>query len=415
MDAVNVADKTLAASLALFGAALLWRGLSPESWAADLLLAMGEAALVGGVADWFAVTALFEKPLGFPYHTAILPRRRAAFVQGATKLVRGEFLTRRKLLTLLPDDALVSMLRERLGGADVLATAKRFVHEHLAQWLRDYDGAKLSTSTAAKLRHELLSTPAGNLLYHLTRWLQTDGRDERLLAELADKARAALEGGLVRRELDAFVRGKLAQMGSGARVGLVLAQVSGVVDLDELERLTRTQLGVALRELATPGSATQARVLAAAYRQLQLASTDTATLDALAAMRGKLLRELPVEATLSEAVGQARAALSAALDDPASELSRTIDAATDAAITATLPTLAADWARLAHDVAGRSALYARELIGEVLHDGAARLTDAQLNALVYGKVESDLLWIRMNGSIVGGLLGALLWLLSRLT
>ena len=29
-----------------------------------------EAALVGGVADWFAVTALFKEPLGFPWHTA---------------------------------------------------------------------------------------------------------------------------------------------------------------------------------------------------------------------------------------------------------------------------------------------------------------------------------------------------------
>src|SRR5262249_44417466 len=58
-----------------------------------LLLAFGEAALVGGLADWFAVRALFEQPLGLPIpHTALIPRNRRRIVEQVRQLVLNEWL-----------------------------------------------------------------------------------------------------------------------------------------------------------------------------------------------------------------------------------------------------------------------------------------------------------------------------------
>ena len=45
----------------------------------------------------------------------------------------------------------------------------------------------------------------------------------------------------------------------------------------------------------------------------------------------------------------------------------------------------------------------------------SRLTDDQLNHLVYDKVEPDLLWIRMNGSIVGSIIGLVLFAILQAT
>ena len=75
---LNKADKTLVLAAALF---IFFLALNIEfkgNMLADFLLFVSEAALVGGIADWFAVTALFKKPLGFPYHTALLPKKRKA-------------------------------------------------------------------------------------------------------------------------------------------------------------------------------------------------------------------------------------------------------------------------------------------------------------------------------------------------
>src|SRR5262249_1354380 len=65
---------TVACNLALAGP------LPDEIWL-RLLAAGFEAATVGGLADWFAVTALFRHPLGIPIpHTAIIPERRAKII-----------------------------------------------------------------------------------------------------------------------------------------------------------------------------------------------------------------------------------------------------------------------------------------------------------------------------------------------
>src|SRR5438094_2544104 len=66
----------LALAAAVFGAATAFEGQYP--WL-GYVRATAEASLVGGLADWFAVTALFRRPLGLPIpHTAIVATRRSA-------------------------------------------------------------------------------------------------------------------------------------------------------------------------------------------------------------------------------------------------------------------------------------------------------------------------------------------------
>src|ERR1700684_1793619 len=65
------------ALLVLMGALTLGSYALPASTATDLLQAAAKAGFVGGIADWFAVTALFRHPLGIPIpHTAIIPNQK---------------------------------------------------------------------------------------------------------------------------------------------------------------------------------------------------------------------------------------------------------------------------------------------------------------------------------------------------
>src|SRR3954451_12430548 len=63
--------------LILMAALTLGSYALPHSAATDLLQAAAKAGFVGGIADWFAITALFRHPLGIPIpHTAIIPRQK---------------------------------------------------------------------------------------------------------------------------------------------------------------------------------------------------------------------------------------------------------------------------------------------------------------------------------------------------
>ena len=66
-------------------------------------------------------------------------------------------------------------------------------------------------------------------------------------------------------------------------------------------------------------------------------------------------------------------------------------------------------AKVLYDLLARSALHAQTLVGVIVNNVLSRLTDDELNHLIYDKLEEDLLWIRVNGSLVGGCIGLLLF------
>lgn len=77
--------------------------------------AFAEAAMVGGLADWFAVTALFRHPMGLPIpHTAIIPRNKDRIGDTLAQFLRDNFLT-------------PAVVARRMRGMDVAAAAGRFL------------------------------------------------------------------------------------------------------------------------------------------------------------------------------------------------------------------------------------------------------------------------------------------------
>ena len=84
------------ASMLLGGAVVLF--IIAIYFKIPMLQAFSEAAMVGGIADWFAVVALFRHPLGIPiWHTAIIPVKKNEIGENLGNFVSEEFLNREKL------------------------------------------------------------------------------------------------------------------------------------------------------------------------------------------------------------------------------------------------------------------------------------------------------------------------------
>ena len=79
--------------LAVVGSIIAWpyRG----GFTGGLIFAACEASLVGALADWFAVVALFRHPLGLKFipHTAIIPNNRGRIIEGIVKIVEKDWLS----------------------------------------------------------------------------------------------------------------------------------------------------------------------------------------------------------------------------------------------------------------------------------------------------------------------------------
>ena len=405
----NKADKTLLAAFAAFLMALATHLYCPGNRVAEGFLFCAEAALVGGIADWFAVTALFRKPLGFPYHTAILPRRRAAFVKASVTMVQKEFFSRRKIFRHL----------ERL----------HLLHQML-HYMRDFllrqDAQAQAEAIAAQVREVVGDIEPEAFFAGIGRWLQESGRDHAALARLAAQLRPRIEADETRTAifhmLEAYEKER-----AGGTLGLFmagLAEALGLVDLEEAAAIIQRQLLAMADELGEEGSPLQEKVLELIYEQAAVLNSDAEFHLMMHKLKDSIEGELPIEDVALSAIEHLRehfAADQARAVDPLEEhlpmlhsrLAEILEAEYDRAIALmeTDEELRHTVGHFLYDLIARSALHAQTLVGVIVESVLGRLTDEQLNHLVYDKVEPDLLWIRMNGSIVGAGIGLVMYLL----
>jgi len=182
--------KMVAASLLVFAAAVFVaiRIADPdESWA-GYVEAIAEAAMVGALADWFAVTALFRHPLGLPIpHTAIIPKRKDEIGRSLGDFVESNFLT-------------AEVIDQRLGGAEIAQRA--------GVWLSDEAHAeRAGEAIADALRGALEVLDDTEIQQGVEQLVQTrlDATD---IAPLLGKAiDLTVEGGHQQRLLDALLVG----------------------------------------------------------------------------------------------------------------------------------------------------------------------------------------------------------------
>jgi uncharacterized membrane-anchored protein YjiN (DUF445 family) len=160
--------RLLALSLLVIAAVvfLLTRGRG-GGW--GFVAAAAEAAMVGAIADWFAVTALFRHPLGLPVpHTAIIPERKAALGASLEAFVTENFLTEENA-------------RSRLGSADVT--------RRIGRWLSREPNAQRVVAEAAP--------PLGRALRSVRDEEVRSFLDEALLPRLGEEQLSPVAGHLL--------------------------------------------------------------------------------------------------------------------------------------------------------------------------------------------------------------------------
>ena len=121
-----VATGLLVVMAVVFG---VTRALEPQYPWLGYVKAFAEAAMVGGLADWFAVTALFRHPLGLPIpHTAIIPRNKDRIGETLANFLKENFL-------------IPSVVARRMRRLDVAAAAGRFLQTPAGHGTRIRAGA----------------------------------------------------------------------------------------------------------------------------------------------------------------------------------------------------------------------------------------------------------------------------------
>ena len=384
----NRADKTLLATAAIFCFALCLNIQYRDNVFAKGFLFCAEAALVGGIADWFAVTALFEKPLGFPWHTAILPRRRQSFIEATGRMLQQEFFGRKSLIKKIRRIDFATMVSAWLGRSQTKQMLAEWLLNRLPLWLskngRLPDGA-LSRSSALELKAESLKP--------LSDYAIRTFYDFAKNPEFYQRVKHGLE-----EYVDSKLQGPMAMMMAG------FAQSANIINVDEAAELIQKKTILLMERVQQENTAEYAQVQESLGKIFDFYEKNLLVKQELNDVLLNRAEKWDFCGHLLNQNGQIDALFEKDLVKLIEELLERAEA-----LLSNNKTLQEELNGLIYQMAARGALQAQDLLGSITNDVLGTMTDQQINRLVYDKAEPDLLWIRMNGSIVGASIGLVLF------
>src|SRR6266850_682767 len=168
-----------------------------------------EASMVGAIADWFAVTALFHHPLGMRFipHTAIIPRNKQRIAAGLSHFIQSNFLTSAAVVQRIRDFRPARTLYGWLVRSENAETIASYVVRVTAHGLAALDDERvrnyLQQTIARRLREADVAGAAAQLLDVLT--------ENKRHHELLDAALRALDEVLARADTQAYIAGEVAK------------------------------------------------------------------------------------------------------------------------------------------------------------------------------------------------------------
>ena len=178
----------LAATLLLVGTAALFgvaRHYEPFHWAWGYVAAFAAAATVGGLADWYAVVALFRRPLGLPIpHTAIIPRNHLRIADTLGEFIETNFLAPEPVEARLREVDFAALVADWLSDRERSAALARFILRLLPQTLAAIDQSGLRGFLGKRILAELERVELAPLAAGLLSAVTEKGRHQRLLDEL---------------------------------------------------------------------------------------------------------------------------------------------------------------------------------------------------------------------------------------
>lgn len=398
-------------SLAFMACGFLITLFLPENLAVILLRGGFEAGLVGGIADWFAVTALFRHPLGLKIpHTSLLLKNRDKIVQSLISSMETELLNKQSIENKLRGINFVAlgsrMLTKFLARKRVRTQILQQAHAVVLRLPVEKAVPYLQSAAADYIREAELGAAADTIVTRL----MNDGKD---IAAL-DYALEGISGWSSRPETKALLgriaSEKLAEVKLGGLKGMAFQAFVGFVDADMLGDMLQGMVQSGIRDFREEDSPYRDQIIQEIRVALfQLVNDETK----IARLKEWALGELQGEAAaafLQQQLEVFRVKAAAMLEEESASGGRRLFS---------LYTKLArriseeqEWIQSWEDRIRASLISLVEAnhyrIGILVKENLDQMDDATLVNMLEDKVGKDLQWIRVNGAVCGFVVGLVL-------
>lgn len=369
-----------------------------------------EAGLVGGLADWFAVTALFRHPMGIPIpHTALLPKNRKRVTKGLINTLENEWLTKESITNKVKEMQLAQMvlqIAEREMQSDAV---KKGIVTIAEKAIVSIDTEKLAVIIEKELKTYLHTINTSNILQVLVDQLVVQEYDEKTLDYILVKVKDWTAQDEARYQLGSLGMKAMENIKVDGFLQFTLKSFMNIVDEDKIGGILQKFIISNINSLQDADNSTRQLILAKIRQEIINVKENEALLQELENWKEKWIANWDGSDKIKEMLEQVQQRAVTFVNN---------EEFTDKYV---IPFLQTQMNKIKDDKVTVQKIEDwlqkqvvtlveknHSKIGKLVQENLDKLDDKTLIEMIENNVGKDLQWIRVNGAVCGFMIGLVL-------
>ncbi|HHY0835639.1 TPA: DUF445 domain-containing protein [Bacillus thuringiensis] len=369
-----------------------------------------EAGLVGGLADWFAVTALFRHPMGIPIpHTALLPKNRKRVTKGLIHTLENEWLTKESITNKVKEMQLAQMvlqIAEREMQSDAV---KKGIVTIAEKAIVTIDTEKLAVIIEKELKTYLHTINTSNILQVLVDQLVVQEYDEKTLDYILVKVKDWTAQDEARYQLGSLGMKAMENIKVDGFLQFTLKSFMNIVDEDKIGGILQKFIISNINSLQEADNSTRQLILAKIRQEIINVKENEALLQELENWKEKWIANWNATDKIKEILEQVQQRAVAFVNNE------------EFADKYVIPFLQKQMNKIKEDEQTVQKIEEwlqkqvvtlveknHSKIGKLVQENLDKLDDKTLIEMIENNVGKDLQWIRVNGAVCGFMIGLVL-------
>lgn len=369
-----------------------------------------EAGLVGGLADWFAVTALFRHPMGIPIpHTALLPKNRKRVTKGLIHTLENEWLTKESITNKVKEMQLAQMVLQ-IAEREIQSDAvKKGIVTIAEKAIVTMDTEKLAVIIEKELKTYLHTINTSNILQVLVDQLVVQEYDEKTLDHILVKVKDWTAQDEARYQLGSLGMKAMENIKVDGFLQFTLKSFMNIVDEDKIGGILQKFIISNINSLQDADNSTRQLILAKIRQEIINVKENEALLQELENWKEKWIANWNATDKIKEMLEQVQQRAVAFVNNE------------EFADKYVIPFLQKQMNKIKEDEQTVQKIEDwlqkqvvnlveknHSKIGKLVQENLDKLDDKTLIEMIENNVGKDLQWIRVNGAVCGFMIGLVL-------
>ncbi|WP_262415804.1 DUF445 domain-containing protein [Exiguobacterium acetylicum] len=369
-----------------------------------------EAGLVGGIADWFAITALFRHPLGLKIpHTNLLPKNRERVIESIVHMLETDLLNKESIVAKLQHMTLADRVIKILRSILVLPAFRATVTELLIGLIRKLPKEAILEFANTRVTETIKAYPSKRLAVRAMQLNEERRLDEWLMDQLLDYGQRLLEDPVIRDQIGRLAYTAMIDQEKNTFLRVTARTVQKVYSEEKLSLVIQGVLLTVIQDMRQVHHPNRLAILDHLRRNLAQLSIDEERLAKIDAWKASEVDRFDFVPVIERAYDAGLIELERYLTSDAfwteramPMLSRALD---DWEQHPTFKDSSDQWMK---EQLVRFVEQNHQKIGGLVRENLNRFDTETLIHMIEDKVGSDLQWIRVNGALCGFIIGLIL-------